>query len=89
VGASSSLEKAAVLRHGGGVAGAVQDANDHEFSFIVEVVDGVIAGEAYAQTRGKLSARGPSKREAAQRFAIPPDLSIRRVAVACEASRAT
>jgi hypothetical protein len=59
-----------MLRQRGGIAGAVQDANDHKLFFVMQVVDGVVAGEAYPQTGGKILTRGRGEREMAQRLAI-------------------
>jgi hypothetical protein len=55
--ASSAFRKAAVLRHGGGITRAVQDADDHDLSFVVQIVDGVIARKTDAQARRKIVSR--------------------------------
>ena len=55
--ASSALRKAAMLRRGGGITSAVQDADDHDLSFVVQIVDGVIARKTDAQAGRKILSR--------------------------------
>lgn len=50
----SSFCKTAFRRQRGGVTCTMQYANDHQFPFIVKVVDGVIADKTHAQTGSKL-----------------------------------
>ncbi len=52
----------------------MQDANDHDLLFIVQIVDGIVAGETDAQTRRENFARRPGEREMTQRFAMILDL---------------
>ena len=59
-----------MLRQGGGVTRTVQNANEHDLSFVIQIVDGVIAGKAHAQARREIVARGRSERKISQRFAI-------------------
>ena len=62
-----------MLRQGGRIAGAMQDADDHELIFVVQIIKGIIAGETDAQTCRKILPRGCCKRKMAQRLAIVPD----------------
>jgi len=55
--ATSAFRKAAALRQGGSITRAVQDANDHDLSFVVQIVDGVIARKTDAQARRKILSR--------------------------------
>jgi hypothetical protein len=59
-----------VLRQGGGITRTMQDANDHKLALIVLVVDGVIAGETYAQAGREVVARWGGERKITQRLAI-------------------
>jgi hypothetical protein len=68
--ASSAFRKAAVLRQGGGITRAVQNADDNDLAFVVQVVEGVIARKTDTQPRRKILARGRSERKMPQRFAI-------------------
>jgi hypothetical protein len=72
--ALSSFCKAAVLGQGGGIARTMQHANNHDLSFVVQIVDGVAAGETYAQAPSKILARGRGKREMPQWLTINFDL---------------
>ena len=62
--------KAAVLRQGGGATRSVQNANEHDLSFVIQVVDRVIAGKAHTQARREIIARGRGERKITQRLAI-------------------
>jgi hypothetical protein len=62
-----------MLRQSGGVTRAVQNANEHDLSFVVQIVDRVIARKRYAQARRKILARGRGERKISQRFAILSD----------------
>jgi hypothetical protein len=55
---ASSFRKTAVLRQSGGVTRAVQNTNEHDLSFVIQKVDGVIAGKAHTQTGREILARG-------------------------------
>src|SRR5277367_5163412 len=68
--ATSSFRKTAVLCQGGGVTRAVQNANEHDLSFVIQIVDAVIAGKAHTQARREILARGRGERKISQRFAI-------------------
>jgi hypothetical protein len=62
----------AVLGHDGSIAGAMQNSDDHKLMLVVQVVDGVVAGETDAQPLRKVFPR--CKREVKQPVAIVPDL---------------
>jgi hypothetical protein len=64
----------AVLGHGGSIAGAMQNSDDHKLMLVVQVVDGVVAGETDAQPLRKVFPRRRCKREVKQPVAIVPDL---------------
>jgi hypothetical protein len=68
--ATSSFRKTAVLCQGGSVTRAVQNANEHDLSFVIQIVDGVIAGKAHTQARREILARGRGERKITQRLAI-------------------
>ena len=70
----SAFLETAVLRQGGRIAGAVQNSDDHKLMLVVQVVDGVVAGETDAQPLGKVFPRRRRKREVKQAVAIVPDL---------------
>jgi hypothetical protein len=73
--ASSAFRKAAVLRQGGGITRAVQDADDNDLSFVVQVVvDGVIARKTDTQPWREFLSRGAGKWKMKQRVAILFDL---------------
>jgi hypothetical protein len=59
-----------MLRESGGITRAMQDTNEHDLSFIVQIVDGVIAGKAHTQARREIIARGRGERKITQRLAI-------------------
>lgn len=63
-----------MLGDGCGVTRAVQNADDYEFSVVVDIVDGVIAGEADAKGWRKILARRASERKSEKRLAITFDL---------------
>jgi hypothetical protein len=63
-----------MLGDGCGVTRAVQNADDYEFSVVVDIVDGVIAGEADAKAWRKILARRPGERKSEKRLAIIFDL---------------
>jgi hypothetical protein len=67
---TSSFRKTAMLRQGGGVTRAVQNANEYDLSFVMQIVDGVIAGKAHAQAGCEILARGRGEWKISQRFAI-------------------
>jgi len=54
-----------MLGDGCGVTRTVQNADDYEFSVVVDIVDGVIAGEADAKAWRKILARRPGERSPA------------------------
>jgi hypothetical protein len=64
----------AVLGQGGRIAGAMQNSDDHKLMLVVQVVDGVVAGETDAQPPSKVFPRRRCKREVKQPVAIVPDL---------------
>ena len=57
-----------------GVTRAVQNADDYEFSVVVDIVDGVIAGEADAKAWRKILARRAGERKSEKRLAVIFDL---------------
>jgi len=59
-----------VLRQGSSITRAVQDADDNDLTFVVQVVEGVIARKTDTQPWRKILARGRSERKMPQRFAI-------------------
>jgi hypothetical protein len=67
---ASSFRKTAVLRQSGGVTRAVQNTNEHDLSFVIQIVDGVIAGKANAQAGCEILTRGRGERKISQRFTI-------------------
>ena len=64
----------AVIGHGGSIAGAMQNSDDHKLMLIMPVVDGVVAGETDAQSLRKVFSRRRCKREVKHTVAIVPDL---------------
>jgi hypothetical protein len=68
--ASSFLCKATVLSQGGGIARAVQNADDHDRALVTDIVDRVITRKTHAQAGRKVVARWRGKRKIPQRFAI-------------------
>jgi hypothetical protein len=63
-----------MLGDGCGVTRAVQNADDYEFSVVVDIVDGVIAREADAKGWRKILARRAGERKSEKRLAIVFDL---------------
>jgi hypothetical protein len=63
-----------VLGQGGGIARAMQHANDNQFAFVVAVVDDVVAGKTRTQAGSKLFARRAGQREITERLARIFDL---------------
>jgi hypothetical protein len=59
-----------MLRQSGGVARTVQNTHDYDLSFIVQIVDGVVARKLHAQARREILTRGRGERKISQRFAI-------------------
>jgi hypothetical protein len=70
----SAFLETAVLGQGGRIAGAMQNSDDHKLMLVVQVVDGVVAGETDAQPLRKVFLRRRCKREVKQPVAIVPDL---------------
>lgn len=66
--------KAAARRHSGSVPRAMQHANDHKFSFSVQIVESVAARKTYADTGRKIISRGTGMRQVKQWFAVAHDL---------------
>jgi len=79
-------DKTAATGQSSGVARAVQDPNNHELTFIVHVVDGIIAREADPQAGRETGTCRCGKREMKQCSQSALILSMSRVAVASEAS---
>jgi hypothetical protein len=63
-----------MLGDGCGVTRAVQNADDYEFSVVVDIVDRVIAREADAKGWRKILARRAGERKSEKRLAIVFDL---------------
>lgn len=63
-----------MLRDRGGVARAMQDADDNDLRLAANVIDGVIALKRHAQTARQAIARRPRHREVQQASACRPDL---------------
>jgi hypothetical protein len=63
-----------LLGDGCGVTRTVQNADDYEFSIVVDIVDGVIAGEADAKAWRKILARRAGERKSEKRLAVIFDL---------------
>jgi hypothetical protein len=48
----------------------MQDAGDHDLSFVTQIIDSVITRKIHAQTRREILAPGRGERKISQRFAI-------------------
>jgi hypothetical protein len=63
-----------VVRQGSGIAGAMQNANDHDLSLVVQIVDSIVAGETDAQARCKILTRRRGVGKMAHGLAVILDL---------------
>ena len=63
-----------MVSQSGSVARTVQDANNHKLTFIMHVIDGVVAGKRDTQARRKIVARRCRQRKMEKRLAIAFDL---------------